>query len=122
MDDAAVTTKVKAQLLREPTFKAAETNVDIFKGVAQLTGCVGTKVDVDKAAELARKVPGVTDVRNGIQIKGEREVETSPGCWRMGSGTTAAACAPASCPFNAVPQVAHLSTAPHCCDEWEWDA
>jgi hyperosmotically inducible protein len=72
VDDTAITAKVKATLLKEASLKSSEISVETFKGVAQLTGFVGSKAEVDKAAELARTVQGVTDVRNDIRIKGKQ--------------------------------------------------
>ena len=69
VDDAAVTTKVKAEILREPSLKAAEINVETFKGVVQLSGFVATPAEVGTAADVARKVPGVKEVRNDVKLR-----------------------------------------------------
>lgn len=69
IDDTVVTTKVKAAILKEPTLKSAEINVETFKGVVQLSGFVMEKADVAKAAEVARSVKGVTSVKNDLILK-----------------------------------------------------
>lgn len=69
VDDAAVTAKVKAEILQAPSLKSAEINVETSKGVVQLSGFVGSQAEVATAAETARKVQGVTTVRNDVQIK-----------------------------------------------------
>lgn len=69
IDDAAVTAKVKAEIMQAPTLKSSEINVETFKGVVQLSGFVGSQDEVATAAETARKVKGVTDVRNDVRIK-----------------------------------------------------
>ena len=70
IDDTVITAKVKAAVLKEPTLKSAEVNVETFKGVVQLSGFVSDAGDVPKAAEVARGVKGVTSVKNDLRIKG----------------------------------------------------
>ena len=69
IDDTAITAKVKAAVLNEPTLKSAEINVETFKGVVQLSGFVKTKAEVDKATAVTRDVGGVKSVKNDIRLK-----------------------------------------------------
>jgi osmotically-inducible protein OsmY len=69
VDDAVITTKVKAAILSEPTLKSAEINVETFKGAVQLSGFVSSQAAVDKAVEVTRKVGGVTSVKNDMRLK-----------------------------------------------------
>ena len=69
VDDAVVTTKVKAAIFNEPTLKSTEINVETFKGVVQLSGFVAQPADVAKAGEVARSVKGVSSVKNDIRVK-----------------------------------------------------
>ncbi len=69
VDDAVITTKVKAAILSEPGLKVSEINVETFKGVVQLSGFVGSKSSEQKAVELARAVPGVTSVKDDMLVK-----------------------------------------------------
>jgi len=69
VDDAVITTKVKAAIFNEPTLKSAEINVETFKGVVQLSGFVNSQADINKAAEIARSVQGVTSVKNDMRVK-----------------------------------------------------
>lgn len=69
VDDAAITTKVKAEFVRDETVKAMQVNVDTFKGVVQLSGFVDTAAQKARAGEIARAVNGVTDVQNKIEVK-----------------------------------------------------
>jgi osmotically-inducible protein OsmY len=69
IDDTVITAKVKAAILDEPSLKSAEINVETFKGVVQLSGFVHDKADINKAAELARHVKGVTSVKNDMRLK-----------------------------------------------------
>ena len=68
-DDTVVTTKVKAEILNEPSLKSAEINVETFKGVVQLSGFVNSQADINKAVEVVRRVKGVKSVRNDMRVK-----------------------------------------------------
>jgi len=72
LDDSVITTKVKAAVLQEPTLKSAEINVETYKGVVQLTGFVSSRASIEKAAEIARGVKGVTSVKNDMIVKGQQ--------------------------------------------------
>jgi osmotically-inducible protein OsmY len=69
VDDTVITTKVKAAIFNEPTLKSAEINVETFKGRVQLSGFVNSRADINKAVELARRVGGVTSVKNDMRMK-----------------------------------------------------
>ena len=69
VDDTVITTKVKAKMLEEPGLKSAEINVETFKGVVQLSGFVSSQANINRAAELARGVKGVTSVKNVMRVK-----------------------------------------------------
>ena len=69
VDDVAITAKVKAAFINDPTVKATEINVETFKGAVQLSGFVAQPQDAQKAVEIARSVKGVTSVKNDIRVK-----------------------------------------------------
>jgi osmotically-inducible protein OsmY len=69
IDDSVITTKVKAAVLNDPTLKSAEINVETFKGVVQLSGFVSSQADINKAAEVARGIKGVSSVKNDMRVK-----------------------------------------------------
>lgn len=69
IDDTVITTKVKAAILNEPTLKAAEINVETFKGVVQLSGFVSSATSINKAIEVTRGVAGVKSVKNSMHLK-----------------------------------------------------
>ena len=54
IDDTVITTKVKAAIVNEPTLKAAEINVETFKGVVQLSGFVSSQANVNDAVITAK--------------------------------------------------------------------
>jgi len=72
IDDSAITTKVKAAILQEPTLSSAEINVETFKGVVQLSGFVGSRAEINNAVEISRRVAGVKSVRNDMRVKGQQ--------------------------------------------------
>jgi len=67
IDDAVITTKVKAAILDQPALKSSEISVDTFKGAVRLRGVVASQSTIDKAVEIARRVNGVRLVRNEMQ-------------------------------------------------------
>jgi len=69
IDDAVITTKVKAEIFGDDSLKSSEINVETFKGVVQLSGFVNSRADIDRAEEVARTVKGVSSVRNDMRVK-----------------------------------------------------
>lgn len=69
IDDAATTAKVKAAFVRDPVVQALDVGVDTFKGTVQLNGFVDTQEQRSRAEQIARGVPGVTDVQNRLSVK-----------------------------------------------------
>lgn len=69
VDDAVITTKVKAAIFEDATLKVAEVNVETFKGVVQLSGFVNSQASINKAVELTRHIKGVKSVKNDMRIK-----------------------------------------------------
>ncbi|HWV13888.1 MAG TPA: BON domain-containing protein [Cellvibrio sp.] len=69
VDDSVITTKVKAAILKEPSLKVAEINVETFKGVVQLSGFVGSQADINTAVKVASNVGGVKSVKNDMRLK-----------------------------------------------------
>lgn len=69
VDDAVITTKVKAAIFNESTLKSTEIKVETFKGFVQLSGFVSSRAEIDKAIELARGVKGVRSVKNDMHQK-----------------------------------------------------
>jgi hyperosmotically inducible protein len=69
VDDTAITGKVKAAILNEPTLKSAEINVETFKGIVQLSGFVSSSAAQGTAVAVAQKVEGVKSVKNDMRLK-----------------------------------------------------
>ena len=69
VDDATITAGVKAAIVREPTLKVFEIEVETVQGVVQLSGFVSSADSVAAAASVARTVKGVKSVRNDLRLK-----------------------------------------------------
>lgn len=69
IDDTVITGKVKAALAADPVVAAHQVNVEVREGVVQLAGYVDTSEQKSRAAEVARGVSGVRDVRNDLDVK-----------------------------------------------------
>jgi hyperosmotically inducible periplasmic protein len=70
LNDAGITAKVKTQLAGDPAINALYVNVDTSKGVVILSGKVALAEQKVEAEKIARKVDGVKDVVNQIQVIG----------------------------------------------------
>ena len=69
VSDSVITTKVKADLFKEPELKAMAIHVETEKGVVMLSGFVDNKAEADKAVRLAKSVEGVASVKSAIKVK-----------------------------------------------------
>jgi osmotically-inducible protein OsmY len=69
IDDAVITTKVKASLLDQPSLKSFEIHVETFKGTVNLSGYVASQSTIDKAVEVASGVNGVRSVKNDMRLR-----------------------------------------------------
>jgi osmotically-inducible protein OsmY len=69
VDDAVITTSVKAAILKEPSLKVAEINVETFKGAVQLSGFVRSEDNIATAVNVARGINGVKSVKNDMHLK-----------------------------------------------------
>jgi len=69
MDDTAITTKVKTAIFSDSELKVLQINVETFKGVVQLSGFVNSSASATKAAQVARGVKGVVEVKNDLVVK-----------------------------------------------------
>ena len=67
--DSTITTKVKADFIKEPDLKSMSIHVETDKGVVKLSGFVAKAADADRAVEVARGVKGVTKVESTLTVK-----------------------------------------------------
>ncbi len=69
VDDATITTRVKARFADDPAVAASRINVETLKGVVQLSGFAVSETERARAAQLAAAVPGVKKVSNAIEVR-----------------------------------------------------
>jgi hyperosmotically inducible periplasmic protein len=72
LDDTAITTKVKSELLSDEGLKGLDVKVKTYKGVVQLSGFVDSSRQVKRAVEIAQGVDGVKRVENKLTLKGQQ--------------------------------------------------
>ena len=68
VEDATITTKIKAEYAKDKTVSALKIHVDTDKGVVKLTGNAKSKDEAEKAVEIAKRVHGVSSVKNDITV------------------------------------------------------
>lgn len=69
VDDAAITTKVKAKFAEDKDVSAMAISVETLNGVVQLSGFAKTETERVQAETLARNTEHVKGVRNGIVVR-----------------------------------------------------
>jgi hyperosmotically inducible periplasmic protein len=69
VDDATLTTRVKAKFAEDPTVSALAISVETFKGMVQLSGFAKSSEEKTMAERLARSVSGVSGVKNDIIVR-----------------------------------------------------
>jgi hyperosmotically inducible protein len=70
MSDAAITAKIKAEILGDALLKVSQINVVTTDGVVTLSGDVDSQQSIDRAMEIARSVKDVKSVENSLVVKG----------------------------------------------------
>jgi len=68
LDDTTITTRVKTSMLNEPGINGSTIDVETYRGVVTLSGRVKSQAEHDQAVSLARRVDGVSDVKDALQI------------------------------------------------------
>ena len=67
--DSVITTKIKAEMVKDPTVRATSIKVDTdANGVVQLSGTAKSQAEIDKAMQIAQSTKGVSTVQNKITL------------------------------------------------------
>jgi len=69
VDDASITTKVKAAFVADDKLKARQISVETFNRTVQLSGFVDSSAEKTMATNVARKVDGVQSVKNDLVVR-----------------------------------------------------
>jgi len=67
-DDSAITTAVKAEMIKDPVVSALAVDVTTNEGVVVLTGRVKSAQESAQAEKIARDTNGVKRVRNLLKV------------------------------------------------------
>jgi osmotically-inducible protein OsmY len=68
VDDAAITTQVKAKFIADGRVSPTRVSVETTNGVVTLKGAVPTPQEKDAAEQVARTVEGVKGVKNEVKV------------------------------------------------------
>jgi hyperosmotically inducible periplasmic protein len=69
VDDATITTRVKARFVEDEKVNALRLGVETMGGTVQLSGFATSSAERQRAGEIARGVPGVRGVRNDVVVR-----------------------------------------------------
>jgi hyperosmotically inducible protein len=69
IDDATITTRVKARMAEDKSVSATSISVETLNGTVQLSGFAKSTDERATAERLARATPGVQAVRNDILVR-----------------------------------------------------
>ena len=69
VDDATLTTRVKAKFAENATVSATAISVETFEGVVQLSGFAKSSEERALAESLAKNTSGVRGVKNVISVR-----------------------------------------------------
>ncbi|ARU06052.1 transporter [Comamonas serinivorans] len=69
VDDAAITTKIKAAFAEDKTVAATSISVETLNGEVQLSGFAKSEAERSRAADIARATKGVKRVKNAVEVR-----------------------------------------------------
>ena len=69
IDDAAITAKIKADFLADPSLKVFQIGVTTTDGIVTLSGEVDSQASIDRSQAIAGGVENVQSVRNELVVK-----------------------------------------------------
>jgi osmotically-inducible protein OsmY len=69
VDDAAITTAVKAKFVEDKTVDAAAIKVETLNGTVALSGFAKSPAEKAQAETIARSTKGVREVRNNLTVR-----------------------------------------------------
>jgi hyperosmotically inducible protein len=69
VDDAAITTAVKAKFVDDKIVSAGSISVETLNGIVQLSGFAKTAAEKSQAEQIARDSKNVRSVRNDIVVR-----------------------------------------------------
>ncbi len=79
VDDATITTRVKARMAEDPKVAATRISVETLNGVVQLSGFATSAEEKSRAEMLTKEIRGVKSVRNSIVVQAPRDQQQQRG-------------------------------------------
>lgn len=69
VDDASITTAIKAKFVEDKTVDAAAIKVETLNGTVQLSGFAKSNAERSQAENIARNTKGVRSVQNNLTVR-----------------------------------------------------
>lgn len=69
VDDASITTAVKAKMAEDKSVSATSISVETLNGTVQLSGFAKSQAEKNQAEAIARSTKNVREVRNSIVVR-----------------------------------------------------
>ena len=69
IDDQSTSRRVEEALRSDPAYKFTDVKVVAYEGKVQLSGFVDNGEQKGRAEDIAKKIPGVKEVKNDIALK-----------------------------------------------------
>ena len=69
VDDASITTAIKAKFVEDKTVDAAAIKVETLHGTVQLSGFAKSVAEKTQAENIARNTKGVRSVQNNLSVR-----------------------------------------------------
>lgn len=69
VDDASITTSVKARFVEDKSVDASAISVETLNGTVMLSGFARNSVEKAKAEDIAMRVSGVRSVKNQVAVR-----------------------------------------------------
>jgi hyperosmotically inducible periplasmic protein len=69
VDDATISSKIRAELVKDQALKAFDIHVETLQGVVQLSGFVGSPTQKAEAENIVRSVRGVRGIQDNIIVR-----------------------------------------------------
>lgn len=69
VDDAGITTAVKAKMAEDKSVSASSISVETLNGTVQLSGFAKSQAEKNQAETIAKNTKNVRDVRNNIVVR-----------------------------------------------------
>lgn len=69
VDDASITTQVKARMVEDKAVDAGAIRVETLNGTVMLSGFARSSVEKSTAESIAMKVKGVKSVQNNVAVR-----------------------------------------------------